>query len=86
MNATLRAGGLAVLAVAVWFLCRYANEPHNVRGLETPGTEFSAVRANNTLARILGAERPHPAGTEENARVRARIVKEFANLGIEVKP
>jgi hypothetical protein len=86
MNATLRAGGLAVLAVAVWFLCRYANEPHSVRGLETPATEFSAVRANNTLARILGAERPHPAGTGENARVRARIVKEFASLGIEAKP
>jgi hypothetical protein len=86
MNATLRAGGLAVLAVAVWFLCRYANEPHSVRGLETPATEFSAVRANNTLARILGAERPHPAGTEENARVRARIVQEFASLGIDATP
>lgn len=86
MNATLRAGGLAVLAVAVWFLCRYENEPHSVRGLETSAAEFSAVRANNTLARILGPELPHPAGTEENARVRARIVKEFADLGIEAKP
>jgi hypothetical protein len=86
MSATLRTGGLAVLAVAIWFLCRYASEPHSVRGLETSATEFSAVRASNTLARILGPERPHPAGTEENARVRARIVKEFAALGIEAKP
>lgn len=86
MSATLRAAGLAVLAVAIWFLCRYAGEPHSVRGLETAATEFSAVRANNTLARILGPERPHPAGTEENARVRARIVKEFASLGVEAKP
>lgn len=86
MSATLRAAGLTVLAVAIWFLCRYANEPHSVRGLETSVAEFSAVRANNTLARILGPERPHPAGTAENARVRARIVKEFATLGIEAKP
>jgi hypothetical protein len=57
-----------------------------VRGIETATTEFSAVRASNTLARILGPERPHPAGTVENARVRARIVQEFAALGIEAKP
>ncbi len=86
MNATLRALGLAVLAVAVWYLCRYANEPHSVRGIEAPATEFSAARAEDTLARILGPERPHPAGTAENAAVRARIAKEFAKLGIDAKP
>ena len=86
MNATLRAAGLAVLAVAVWFLCRYANEPHTVRGIETPATEFSAVRAANTLGRILGPERPHPAGTIENRNVRERIIREFAQLGVEAKP
>lgn len=86
MNATLRTLGLAALAVAVWYLCRYANEPHSVRGIEAPATEFSAARAEDTLARILGPERPHPAGTAENAAVRARIVNEFAKLGIDAKP
>ncbi len=86
MNATLRTLGLAVLAVAIWYLCRYANEPHNVRGIEAPATEFSAARAEDMLARILGPERPHPAGTPENAAVRGRIVAEFAKLGIEAKP
>jgi len=86
MSATLRTAGLAVLAVAVWFLCRYAGEPHTVRGIETPATEFSAVRAANTLGRILGPERPHPAGSAENDAVRARIIREFAELGIEAKP
>ncbi len=86
MSATLRVWGLAALAVAVWFLCRYANEPHAVRGIEAAPTEFSAARAEDTLARILGAERPHPASTGENAAVRARILKEFATLGIDAKP
>ncbi len=86
MSATLRVWGLAARAVAVWFLCRYANEPHAVRGIEAAPTEFSAARAEDTLARILGAERPHPASTGENAAVRARILKEFATLGIDAKP
>ncbi|HVZ67923.1 MAG TPA: M20/M25/M40 family metallo-hydrolase [Rhizomicrobium sp.] len=86
MSGTIRVAGLAALAVAIWFLCRYASEPHTVRGIEAPATEFSAVRAANTLGRILGAERPHPAGTIENANVRARIIREFEQLGIEAKP
>jgi hypothetical protein len=86
MSATLRALGLAVLAIAVWYLCRYVNEPHTVRGVEAPATEFSAARAEDMLARILGPERPHPAGTPANAAVRGRILKEFARLGISARP
>lgn len=86
MGATIRASVLALLAVAIWFLCRYAGEPHTVRGIETPATEFSAARAANTLGRILGPERPHPAGTVENEAVRTRIVTEFAKLGIAARP
>lgn len=83
MNATLRAGGLVLLAAAIWLLCQWTNEPREVRGPDAAPAEFSAVRADATLARILGPERPHPAGTAENAAVRARILSEFERLGIK---
>ncbi|HTO41482.1 MAG TPA: M20/M25/M40 family metallo-hydrolase [Rhizomicrobium sp.] len=82
MNATLRAGGLALLAAAVWVLCYTTNEPHLVRGPDAAPTVFSAARADAVLARILGPERPHPAGSAENTAVRARILSEFERLGI----
>ena len=50
-----------------------------------PATTFSSARANATLARVLGPERPHQVSSAENAAVRARILKEFAGLGVPTR-
>jgi len=53
-----------------------------VQGTRAPARVFSAGRAEDVLARILGPERPHPVSTDENAAVRGRILSELAALGI----
>lgn len=86
MNANvLRAWGLALLALAVWLLSHYAYDPHSAAPASAPATSFSSARAEETLAAILGPERPHPVGSAENAAVRARILDQFAKLGVPAK-
>lgn len=53
--------------------------------VNAPLTEFSAARADKALARILGPERPHPAGSAEDAAVHSRIEAEFARLGVRTQ-
>lgn len=73
---------LALVALAVWFLCAWANQPRSPF-LDTPDArQFSADRAEAALARVLGPERPHPVGTAENAAVRGRILQELATLQV----
>lgn len=79
----IRVAGLALLALVFWFAARVAYdrpEPFSANG---PPTEFSAMRADAALARILGPARPHPAGTPENAAERRRILDELAKLGVK---
>ncbi|HEY6579253.1 MAG TPA: M20/M25/M40 family metallo-hydrolase, partial [Rhizomicrobium sp.] len=52
------------------------------RPIDASPRVFSAGRAEQVLARILGPETPHPVSTEENGQVRARIVEELAALGL----
>ena len=85
IGAILRAWGLALLALAIWLLCSHLSQPHGIAGLDAPAANFSAGRAEAVLARILGPERPHPVGSAENAAVRARILSEFANLGVPAR-
>lgn len=73
---------LAALAVAVWALAKYGQTMPPVAPANAPVTQFSAMRAERVLARVLGPEIPHPASTPANAAVRARILQEFASLGI----
>src|SRR6185437_15323313 len=76
---------LALVALATWFLCAWANQPPRSM-LWTPGpARFSADRAEAVLARVLGPERPHPVGTPENAAVRARILQELAALHVPAR-
>ncbi len=82
MNGVVRAWLLALVAVAVWFLCEYTGEPHRTVDASAPVTAFSSARAYATLGRVLGPEKPHPVSSAENAAVRARILKEFADLGV----
>jgi hypothetical protein len=73
---------LLLLAAGFWFLQTYATARPEVVAANASPQLFSAARAEEVLARILGPEKPHPVSTEENARVRARIVHELAGLGL----
>lgn len=81
----LRTWGLALAALAVWFLSVYAQTPPPALGPDAPATQFSAARAMATLARLQGPARPHPAGTGENEAIHARLEKELAALGVKVR-
>jgi hypothetical protein len=76
---------LTLVAVAFWFLAKYGYARPGVLGRDAPAAAFSAGRAGDVLARILGPQRPHPVSSAENAAVRARILAEFARLGIEAR-
>jgi hypothetical protein len=73
---------LLLVAAAFWFLqiCGAAR-PH-IATLDASPRAFSAARAEQALARILGPEIPHPVSSDENANVRARIVKELSALHV----
>jgi hypothetical protein len=83
LGAALRVIALTALAVAIWGLARYGYAKPQVLGEAAPAAVFSAGRAEATLARVLGPEKPHPVSSDENAAVRARIRVEFAKLGVK---
>ena len=83
MAGWIRVWALALLAVAFWFLARAAYDRPEPLPAMAPATEFSAMRADATLARILGPARPHPAGTSENAAERRRIQNELDRMGVK---
>jgi hypothetical protein len=72
--------GLGLMAVALG-LAVLASRPPAPKALDAPALTFSAARALALTARLLGDGAPHPTGTAANARVRARIVEELADLG-----
>lgn len=74
----------ALLAVAAsfWFLQIYGAARPQVAPLDASPRAFSATRAERVLARLLGPEIPHPVSSDENANVRARIVKELSVLRV----
>ncbi|HTT98775.1 MAG TPA: M20/M25/M40 family metallo-hydrolase [Rhizomicrobium sp.] len=83
VRALARVVALTLIAVAFWFLGKYHYAQPAVLGPDAPVTEFSAGRADALLARVLGPEIPHPVSSDEDANVRARILKEFAALGVK---
>ena len=84
LSAVLRAVVLAAVALGIWFLSNYESQPHWQNYAAKPATDFSATRADATLARILGPkEIPDPVGSAHNAEVRANIQKEFAAIGVK---
>ncbi len=85
VGAALRAWGLALSALAAMLLGYWDGQSHGAAGFAAPAESFSAARAEAVLVRLLGPERPHPAGSAENAAVRARILKEFARLGVSAR-
>lgn len=65
----------AVAAASVWLV-----GPPDAVPPDAPPDAFSSGRAMGHLREI--ARRPHPTGTEENARVRAYILGQLAALGL----
>jgi Peptidase family M28 len=67
-----------VLALAVW-----RGKGPEPRDRNTPASEFSAMRATDTLRALLAEGVPHAIGTAANARVRDRVVARLRELGYE---
>lgn len=85
LTAAVRVWLLGLLAVALWALSAWLDKPHHIVGLGAAPSTFSAERAEVLLARLLGAERPRPVSSEENAAARARLLQEFAGLGVQAR-
>ena len=80
-----RIWGLAALIGGIWLLSVYGQSRPVPLGLDAPATEFSAARADAVLGRLLGDQNPRPAGSPENAALRARLLKELADLGVSAR-
>ncbi|HEY4274615.1 MAG TPA: M20/M25/M40 family metallo-hydrolase [Rhizomicrobium sp.] len=80
----MRNGLLALVAVAIWLLAVQAQNGPSALGSDAPQNQFSATRAMATLTRLQGPQRPHPAGSAENAAVHDRLRHELAALDVPV--
>lgn len=76
---------VAALAAGLWLLSTYGTSRPAALGLEAPATQFSAARALATLGRVLGPQKPHPAGSAENEALHARLRKELDMLGVHTQ-
>lgn len=63
------------ISILLWF-----EKPPQARGIDAPATEFSAERAMAHVEQI--AQQPHPMGTPANAEVRAYLVEQMEQLGL----
>ncbi len=77
---------LALLVAAIWIATLESAQPHRVRPVTAPATQFSAARAERLLAAFLANGRPHPVGSVAEATVRSRLLSVFAQLGVPVQP
>ncbi len=73
----------AVILAAIFALARIGLQPPSPRPSNVPPTEFSAIRAGNTLHRILASDVPHPVGSPANGEIRGRIFDELTTLGYQ---
>ena len=74
---------LLVVVVGLGTLAVLAAAAPAARGVKSPATEFSAERAMEHVRAI--AQRPHPTGTADNARVRDYLVATAKALGAQVR-
>ncbi|MBZ5694153.1 MAG: M20/M25/M40 family metallo-hydrolase [Acidobacteriia bacterium] len=73
----------AAILAAIFALSLAGLAPPRPKPASAPATEFSAVRALDTLHRILSTDTPHPVGSPANDAVRGRIVDELTRLGYQ---
>lgn len=76
----LPAALLALLALAA--VCAWRSSPPSPRGADAAATEFSAARAADVLARLLGDGAPRTPGTPAHAAFRERLLDEIRRLGL----
>lgn len=74
--------GVGVLAVVLACSLLALHPPHG-KPASAPPNQFSAVRALDTLHRILPDDTPHPLGSPANDAVRVRILAELTKLGYQ---
>src|SRR6187401_21329 len=77
-RAVITTAGILVLCA---LLVRDASQPPAPIAATAPATEFSAERALAHVREI--AQRPHPAGSADNARVRDYLIAQLRALGLE---
>src|SRR6476659_5841032 len=75
------AGTIAGLIVLCALVVRNVGEPPDPVPATAPPTEFSAERAFAHVREI--AQRPHPTGSADNARVRDYVFRQLHALGLE---
>jgi hypothetical protein len=80
----MRNAFLALVAVGIWLVAAQIQKGPEPLNAEAPAAQFSATRAMGVLARLQGPQRPHPAGSAENAAVHARLREELAALNLPV--
>ncbi len=73
----------AVLLAAILAVSILTEQPPPAKTSSAPPGAFSAVRAIDTLRRILKEDIPHPAGSLANEVVRQRILDELTRLGYQ---
>lgn len=66
---------ILVISLMLWF-----EKPPEAKNIDAPATEFSAERAMAHVERI--AQEPHPMGSPANAEVRAYLVEQMEQLGL----
>jgi len=76
--------GLVLVALVFGLVLVRGQEPAPLPA-DAPASEFSAGRAMALLGELLAEGRPHPVGSELNARVRERIAGHLQALGYEVE-
>src|SRR5271157_5019496 len=81
----VRIWGLAALIAGIWLISVDGQSMPRPLGPDAPAGVFSQARADAGLRRVLGPERPHPAGSSEAAAVRGRILRELAGMGVTAR-
>jgi hypothetical protein len=82
-STSVRRAGLTAVALVVLcaLLVRRASQPPAPVPASAPATEFSAERALAHVRQI--AQRPHPIGTADNARVRDYVTGQLRSMGLD---
>ncbi len=82
-----RGGGGLILGLmllgAIFALVVIRLAPPAAKPADAPDTEFSAGRAREVLAELVGNGEPHPVGSAANAQTRDRVLQAFRRLGYE---
>ena len=81
VNSRFGVVGTFLFVVAITALLLHLWQSQLIAPSGAANTEFSEEHAFATLSRLLSEQRPHTAGSPENAVVRDRIIAEFKSAG-----